>query len=182
MSNHRSRRWRCVLALAILSSFVGCDQVTKGLATKTLQYQAPSSYMYDTVRLEYALNSGGFLSLGASLPKMHRQWMFVGCNILLLACVAGFLIIRCQGPLANFVAFTCILAGGLGNLIDRVTNNGEVIDFIILGIGPLRTGVFNIADVAVMGGVVMLLAVSLGASRSGPGTESSNCAVSSDAP
>ena len=54
------------------------------------------------------------------------------------------------------VALALILAGGIGNLIDRISNNGLVTDFINVGIGPLRTGVFNVADMAVLFGVLAL--------------------------
>jgi len=45
-----------------------------------------------------------------------------------------------------------IVGGGLGNLIDRLFFGGKVTDFVSMGIGPLRTGIFNVADVAIMFG------------------------------
>jgi signal peptidase II len=59
-------------------------------------------------------------------------------------------------PRWQFIACVGILAGGLGNLIDRVTNHGQVTDFLNLGIGSLRTGIFNVADVAITGGALLL--------------------------
>ena len=53
-----------------------------------------------------------------------------------------------------------ILAGGIGNLIDRVSHQGLVTDFINLGIGPIRTGVFNVADIAVTTGGLVAIALS----------------------
>ena len=50
------------------------------------------------------------------------------------------------------------LAGGASNLIDRFTHGGYVVDFINLGIGSLRTGIFNVADIAITLGVLILLA------------------------
>ena len=56
--------------------------------------------------------------------------------------------------LALFVALVVFVAGGIGNLIDRVLHGGLVTDFVILGIGPLQTGIINFADVALtMGGL-----------------------------
>ncbi len=49
------------------------------------------------------------------------------------------------------------VASDLSNLIDRVAM-GSVIDFINVGIGSFRTGIFNIADVAIMAGAALLLA------------------------
>lgn len=53
-------------------------------------------------------------------------------------------------------AIALILGGAVGNLIDRIYP-GEVIDFIDMGIGSHRWYVYNIADVAVTGGVILLL-------------------------
>jgi lipoprotein signal peptidase len=55
------------------------------------------------------------------------------------------------------VALTLLAASGLGNLIDRVLHDGAVTDFLNIGIGPLRTGIFNVADIAGVLGVVVLL-------------------------
>jgi len=58
---------------------------------------------------------------------------------------------------AQRVGFSLFLAGGLGNWIDRLANDGRVIDFVSLGLGPLHTGIFNVADVAITAGIVMVL-------------------------
>ena len=49
------------------------------------------------------------------------------------------------------------LAGGISNFYDRATNNGAVVDFLNIGIGSVRTGIFNIADVALMLGIGLIL-------------------------
>lgn len=53
------------------------------------------------------------------------------------------------------VTLSLIASGGLGNWIDRVINDGHVTDFLNVGIGSLRTGVFNVADIVLMIGVVL---------------------------
>ena len=59
----------------------------------------------------------------------------------------------------KLVVMGLILAvgGGMGNLIDRIAH-GAVVDFVSLGIGPLRTGIFNLADVAITIGLLLFLA------------------------
>ena len=54
------------------------------------------------------------------------------------------------------VGLSLFVAGGASNWIDRVIR-GSVVDFINVGIGPLRTGIFNVADVAIMLGAGVLL-------------------------
>jgi hypothetical protein len=48
-------------------------------------------------------------------------------------------------------------SGGLGNVIDRLARSGFVTDFLNVGIGPLRTGIFNFADFALFVGVGIIV-------------------------
>ena len=59
--------------------------------------------------------------------------------------------------LDTVVAWSLVLSGGLGNLVDRIINDGRVIDFMNIGIGSLRAGIFNVADVYITVGVVVLV-------------------------
>lgn len=52
-------------------------------------------------------------------------------------------------------ALALICGGGIGNLIDRVRFDGHVTDFLNLGVGSIRTGIFNVADMALMIGVAL---------------------------
>lgn len=63
--------------------------------------------------------------------------------------------------LDTVVAWSLVLSGGLGNLVDRIINDGRMIDFMNIGIGSLRTGIFNVADVYITVGVVVLVFQSL---------------------
>jgi len=61
-------------------------------------------------------------------------------------------------PPLRFVALVLVLAGGVGNQLDRVLQAGLVTDSINLGVGPLRTGIFNVADVAIACSAIGLIA------------------------
>lgn len=50
-----------------------------------------------------------------------------------------------------------IVGGGLANWLDRMLHDGAVTDFVSLGLGPLRTGIFNVADVAIVAGLLLLV-------------------------
>ena len=54
-------------------------------------------------------------------------------------------------------AWCMMLSGGIGNLWDRIVHDGRVIDFMNVGLGGLRTGIFNVADLCITVGVVLLL-------------------------
>lgn len=153
---------RLLLALTILASCVGCDQLTKYVATARLRGQPAQSYCGNLVRLQYALNPGGFLSLGASLPARTRFWLFAVFNAALLAGAGYILLTRWTMLCFRFVAVVLLVAGGLGNQIDRTVQGGLVTDFLNVGIGPVRTGIFNVADVALTAGVLVLLLTPMG--------------------
>lgn len=160
MSKHTSGRVRFLLASLVLIACIGCDQATKQIATRTLKDAPPRSYCANTVHLYYALNPGGFLSLGSRLSDGARWWIFVGLNTVLVLVLSGYLLLHRRMPLLAFLSFVFILAGSIGNQIDRLWNNGMVTDFLVLSAGPVRTGVFNVADLAVTFGTVSVVVLS----------------------
>jgi signal peptidase II len=141
--------------VATIAATIGCDRVTKHVATAELVGRPMRSLLADTIRLAYVQNTGGFLSLGADLPEAARTLLFiVATGVLLLALVAYGVRLRWRGWAAFGLAL--FVAGGVSNWVDRVLH-GSVIDFINVGVGPLRTGVFNVADVAIVCGVAIVL-------------------------
>ena len=144
-----------LLLIAVLAATIGCDRVTKRFATETLADSAGHSFLADTVRVGYAENSGGFLSLGAGLPSGGRTAIFVvASGLLLAATLATAIHLRWTG--LSMIGVTFFVAGGASNWIDRVVH-GRVVDFMNVGVGSVRTGVFNVADVAIMVGLGLLL-------------------------
>jgi signal peptidase II len=145
---------RLALLMLILAT-VGCDRVTKRFAAATLADAPARSFMADTVRLEYIENTGAFLGLGASWPVAVRTGLFIVGNSLLLFAMVATAIRRRWSGLA-LVGSALIVAGGVSNLADRVVR-GSVVDFMNVGVGPLRTGIFNVADMAIMLGVAVVV-------------------------
>jgi len=151
---------RLLLILLVLAACVGCDQSTKMYAEANLPRAEPLSLLSDTVRLQVTHNEGSLLSLGASAPKVWRlATLRIGVSVMLLALLSYALFVR-VGRWPFIFSLSLVLAGGSSNLIDRFVNDGYVVDFINLGAGPIRTGIFNVADVAISAGVLLLLAQS----------------------
>lgn len=156
---------RSLLMLLFLAASVGIDQWSKLYAVANWKEQPPKIFLADTFRIQYAENPGGFLSLGANLKQPFRTVVFVVINGGILAVAGGWMIysIRFSGPW-TWWAVGMIVSGGIGNLIDRVRLEGRVIDFMNMGIGNLRTGIFNVADIAISTGVVILVIVNFSTS------------------
>ncbi len=109
------------------------------------------------VRLEYAENSGAFLSLGAGLSEAARGWIFIAGIAAVLAGLLLFSLIKVQKfHIVTLAALGLVLGAGIGNLIDRLLNQGRVVAFLNVGIGGLRTGIFNVADIALMAGILLI--------------------------
>ena len=155
MQSTPHRLTRYLLLALIVSASVGCDQVTKKMATQTLEGSAAVSYFGDTFRLQYTLNPGAFLGVGGGLPESWRAGLIIAMNAILTAVVASLLFVKWNVDRRTFVAFALLLGGGLGYLLDRVRLSGTVTDFMNVGIGPVRTGIFNFADVAIMAAFVL---------------------------
>lgn len=160
-----SRKARMITLAVLLVTLVGCDQASKQYATAHLQHTElnPLTYLGGTFEIRYARNDGAFLSLFASLPPPVKFWLLTVMNAVILSGVALFLVSRRQLDRLSFVALALLLAGGIGNLIDRVSLRGIVIDFMVIdlsdhtGIPWLKTGIFNVADMAITAGFLLLL-------------------------
>jgi signal peptidase II len=146
-----------ILPTAVLFTCIGCDQWTKSLATEHLRQGPAMSFFGDTLRIQYAENPGAFLGAGSQLSPSTRFAILVVVNALFLGLIAGLVIFKRPAGRWQHLAIVLLLAGGIGNLIDRVFHNGLVIDFLNVGIGPLRTGIFNVADMAIMTGFGILI-------------------------
>lgn len=154
----------CVSFVRRLSIFFGVfavsmafDQATKQVATAALKGKPPHMYLGDVVRLLWAQNEGAFLSLGASLPGHARYWVLtIGVGGLLLALT----IYALRSPKLDglqVASYSLIASGGFSNWVDRARFDGSVVDFMQLGIGTVPlTGVFNVADLAILAGIGLL--------------------------
>ena len=146
---------RSVLLCLLLAATAGCDRVTKHLAMTNLAGMPGHSFLADTIRLDYHENAGGFLSAGATWRPEFRTAVFQVANGIFLL---GALIMAATFKWSRLarVGLLLFLAGGISNLVDRIAL-GRVIDFLSIGFGPVRTGIFNVADVAIMAGIALLL-------------------------
>ncbi len=144
-----------VLSIQVVS--IGLDQWTKWLAVKHLMGQRRQSFWDGIFRLQYAENSGSMLSLGAEMPEAVRFGVFqVGVGLMLLVMLGATIGMK-RWERWEIISLALVVSGGIGNWIDRITQDGVVVDFMNIGIGSVRTGIFNVADIAIFAGMIMLL-------------------------
>src|SRR4029079_2863623 len=98
-----NRLTRMGLLLAVLVSCVGCDQVTKRIATRELAPLGdPLSFLGDTLRLTYIKNLGAFLGMGSDFQPGIRFWGLTVVNGVLLLVLGYVLITRWDMSLGSF--------------------------------------------------------------------------------
>lgn len=160
MSYKQRLAW--VAGIVIVS--VVLDQITKRMAIAWLMGQPPLIYWGDFFRLQYAENTGAFLGLFGEMSATIRTVLLVGFNSVILIAVTCFLFLPRDITRLVVWALALILSGGIGNLIDRIAYSGIVVDFMNMGLPWVsirgwepRTGIFNIADLAIVAGLVLMI-------------------------
>jgi len=159
-------RPKIALILVIAAAVVSADLVAKALFERAFSDQPTLHLLGDTVRVGFVLNTGVFLSVGSALSPTTRFWLFVVGVGAVLAMLLGLTVRDARFRKPEVVAVAAIVGGGIGNLVDRV-QLGAVRDFLNVGIGPLRTGIFNVADMAITFGGVALILIPLVRKRTG---------------
>lgn len=158
-----TRSKRSFVIIGTLVVLVLLDHLTKWAAIVYLNVESAPVYHFlgDMFRLQYAENKGAFLSLGAGLPDGARALVMTGLNTLILFALLIYLFAARKIAFTPLCALSLVAAGGIGNLIDRVFRDGRVVDFMNMGISyrefHLRTGIFNVADVAIMAGLFLII-------------------------
>lgn len=146
-----SPRNALLLAATAVALYVA-DQVTKAVVAANLALGERVDVVGDVVQLWHVRNTGAAFSL---LPG--ATWLFIPMHLFAVALVVYFhRQLRWRGPWIH-VVLGAILAGGLGNLTDRV-RLGYVVDFVSVGIGDLRWPAFNVADPSLVIGIGLLVA------------------------
>lgn len=152
----RTTRDRLLIFGLVVSAITGCDQLTKRIAEQRLG-DSFYSFFYDTVRLQLMKNSGAFLSFGADFPEVIKYWLFLVIPIAVLIWAFVYVILSSKLKTPQMIMIALVISGGIGNLIDRILLSGLVTDFLNVGIGSVRTGIFNVADMAIMAGAIGLI-------------------------
>ena len=167
---------RLILVTVIVLVSVVLDQVTKRMAVAWLMGHPPIIYLGDIFRLQYAENTGAFLGIFGTMSALVRTVLLIGFNTVILVAVSYYLLRPQVVSKVMTTAFALILSGGIGNLIDRVAYKGIVVDFMNMGLPFVnirgwepRTGIFNIADLAIVGGLLLVVVAEFLKSPAEPG-------------
>lgn len=150
-------RYKTRLFASIVAGIVALDVVTKALVQRLMGLNEQREVIGDIVRLTYIRNPGA--AFGLHLGEYSRPVFLVLAIVALIALFAMFWFTP-ERDRARLTALALVCAGAIGNLVDRILSPLGVVDFLDVGIGTVRWPVFNVADIAVTTGAI-LLAISL---------------------
>lgn len=147
---------RSLLIVIILTMNIGCDQISKGIVRQRIRDFEQISIIKNCVTLTKVENTGAFLSLGNSLPDAIRFMLLSLVPLVVLGVGIGFLFTKSKISNVTLLGSAFVIGGGIGNIYDRLVY-GSVTDFLHIDFGIFQTGIFNLADVSIMMGLLMVL-------------------------
>jgi signal peptidase II len=145
---------KATLFWPLLAVVLALDVSTKSLAVRHLVPEyVPHEVLGDWVQLTLAYNPGASFGIGAG---PYSRGIFIALAAFALVILGQLYRATSPGDRPRAVALALVSAGALGNMLDRIRSARGVVDFIDLGVGSARFYTFNIADVAITGGAVLL--------------------------
>lgn len=136
---------------------IAIDQISKFWVRANFIYGETKELIGDKFIMQYVENEGAFLGMGSDMnPTLHFIFLKL-LPLLVLGYVVYYIIKTKTLDQLSLIAFSCIVGGGIANVFDRFAF-GSVTDFFYINLGGVfKTGIFNIADVAVTTGMIILI-------------------------
>ncbi|WP_233195816.1 signal peptidase II [Aquimarina sp. MAR_2010_214] len=144
------------VSLVIIFSNISCDQITKEKVRKEISKNETVKVIGDNFILTKVENTGAALSLGENLTPNLKIIFSQVLPLLVLLFMFVYIVKEKKITKFNLIGFSFIIGGRIGNIYDRILFN-SVTDFMYLEYGYLHTGIFNMADVSVVVGTLLIL-------------------------
>lgn len=155
--NSSDTRGKATLFWGLVLAWVAVDVVTKQLAAAHLLPRGvPHEIVGEYLRFTLVYNQGA--AFGMHVGEWSR-WIFTGLTIGALAMLAHLYRDTHHTDQTRTLALALVSAGAVGNLVDRLRGSQGVVDFIDVGLGDWRFWTFNVADIGVSCGAVLLALV-----------------------
>ena len=152
-----NKRKRNLLITTIVFLSIALDQISKIWVRNNFESYVENSIIDDVFILIKVENTGAFLGMGSELPEKLRVLLLIVLPIIVLIGITAYTYIDKALDKISIIGFSLIIGGGIGNIFDRIVY-GSVTDFFYLDFwGIFQTGIFNIADLSVTTGMILIL-------------------------
>lgn len=150
-----------ILIITLVLLNIGCDQISKNVVRKNVEARERIELIGQNFILTKVENKGAMLGFGSELPSILKITLLQVLPVVVLLVLFFRVLQKTNMNKWLVFAFACVIGGGIGNLIDRIIY-GQVTDFFYIDLGGyVKTGIFNMADVSVTMGVLLILFLSL---------------------
>ena len=147
-----------ILLLIFLN--IGADQYTKYIVREKVGPGTRTEIIGELLQLMNVENSGAFLGMGSESNPTIKLIFLLMVPTMVLGFVLYYLFTNKSLDWLTTTGLCCIVGGGLANLFDRFLY-GSVTDFLFMDFSIAKTGIFNIADLSVTTGMVLILIAAL---------------------
>ena len=148
------------LFITLLIAFnIAIDQISKAIVRSNMVEGARGEIdvIKDYFQLIWVENKGAFLGMGSDMNPTLKLIFLLILPTIVLGYVIYYIVKTKDLDRTSLIAFCCIVGGGIANVFDRIVY-GQVTDFFFIKItDTLKTGIFNVADLSVTTGMIMLL-------------------------
>ena len=153
----KNNRYYKISSLIILSIFF--DQLSKFWIRNNIESYNEIELIGSFFTLIRVENTGAFLGMGSELSYIPKLILLIIFPIVVLVAVSIYTYMDKKLDNLSLVGFSLIIGGGVANIFDRVVY-GSVTDFLYINLGFFKTGIFNIADLSVTTGIILILIAS----------------------
>ncbi|MEL0455733.1 signal peptidase II [Flavobacteriaceae bacterium SZ-1-7] len=157
---------RSIYIIAVIVLTIAADQISKVIVRETIIGRTEFNpgeripLIGDALILMNVENTGAFLGMGSDLNPTLRIILLLILPILVLGFVLRYIIKDKSLDNWSLFAFASIIGGGIANVFDRIVY-GSVTDFLFIDLGSVfKTGIFNLADLSVTTGMIILVVIS----------------------
>ncbi|WP_243470892.1 signal peptidase II [Winogradskyella sp. MH6] len=148
---------RNVFIVLLIAFNIAIDQITKVIVRANIEIREVIELIGNKFILTNVYNKGAFLGMGSDMNPTLRTIFLLILPAIVLTYVIYYIIKTKELDRLSLIAFCCIIGGGIANVFDRIVF-GKVTDFFFIDLGGVfKTGIFNVADISVTTGMIMLL-------------------------
>lgn len=151
---------RTASIILLICANIAIDQISKFIVRAKIATNEVIELIGDTFIMTKVENSGAFLGMGSELSSTLKWILLLILPVIVLGGVLYYIITNKTLDRLSLIAFCCIVGGGIANVFDRFMY-GSVTDFFHIDLGGVfRTGIFNVADMSVSFGMILLVIAS----------------------
>jgi len=152
-----SNKKRSLFIIVLILVNVALDQISKFWVRADVIPGSEAPIIGDIFTLHNVENTGAFLGMGSDFNPTLKLILLLILPIIVLGLVLHHIFKDKNMDKLSLIGFCCIIGGGFANVFDRFAY-GSVTDFLHIDFGgSLRTGIFNLADISVSFGMILLL-------------------------